>query len=451
MGAAAGTNIYLEGNFAPVDDELTAEDLPVTGRIPERLRGRYLRNGPNPVDPDPATYHWFTGNGMVHGVRLEGGRARWYRNRFVRGDAIVEARGWPAVPGRRGAMGGPVGPNTNVIGHAGRTYAIVEAGSSAMELTDELETVAWSDFDGTLPGSFTAHPKRDPATGELHAVVYYWEWDYIEYVRVGTDGRVNKVVDIPVPGKPMVHDTAITETQVVLFDLPVTFNLDAAMAGSVFPYQWDPDYGARVGLLPRDGGAEDVRWSEVDLCYVYHPLNAYDLPDGRVVLDVVRHPKMFASDLHGPNEGEPTLERWTVDPIAGKVLEERLDDRGQEFPRMDERRLGRAHRYGYTAAFGVDATHGPLLKQDLGDGTSQVHDFGPGRASGEAVFVPRSDDAAAAEDDGWLLSLVYDAASDTSELAILDAQDFAGPPVATVALPQRVPFGFHGNWLADPG
>jgi carotenoid cleavage dioxygenase len=193
-----------------------------------------------------------------------------------------------------------------------------------------------------------------------------------------------------------------------------------------------------------------VRWSEVDLCYVYHPLNAYDLPDGRVVLDVVRHPKMFASDLHGPNEGEPTLERWTVDPIAGKVLEERLDDRGQEFPRMDERRLGRAHRYGYTAAFGVDATHGPLLKQDLGDGTSQVHDFGPGRASGEAVFVPRSDDAAAAEDDGWLLSLVYDAASDTSELAILDAQDFAGPPVATVALPQRVPFGFHGNWVAEP-
>jgi carotenoid cleavage dioxygenase-like enzyme len=351
------------------------------------------------------------------------------------------------VPGPRPAMGGSLGPNTNVIGHAGRTWALVEAGTIPMELSYELETLAWSDFDGTLPGSFTAHPKRDPATGELHAVVYYWEWDHIEYVRVGTDGRVDKVVDVPVPGKPMVHDTAITESQVVLFDLPVTFNLDAALGGSVFPYQWDPDYGARVGLLPRDGGAEDVRWSEVDLCYVYHPLNAYDLPDGRVVLDVVRHPRMFATDLHGPNEGEPTLERWTVDPSAGKVLEERLDDRGQEFPRMDERRLGRAHRFGYSAAFGIDAAHGPLLKHDLRGGTAEVHDFGVGRVSGEAVFVPRSDDAG--EDQGWLLSMVYDRASDSSELVILDAEDFTGPPVATVALPHRVPFGFHGNWVAD--
>src|SRR3954451_14349916 len=233
-------NNYLRGNFAPVTEEVTTEDLPVTGQIPEALRGRYLRNGPNPIEPDPATYHWFTGDGMVHGIRLEGGSAKWYRNRFVRGDTIAERKGLPKLPGPRAGMGG-FGANTNVIGHAGRTWALVEAGTSPVELTDELESVCFSDFDGTLPGGYTAHPKRDPDSGELHAVSYYWEWPYVQYTRIGVDGRVNKIVNVPVPGGPMVHDTAITETQVVLFELPVTFNLDRAMAGNSFPYVWNPD------------------------------------------------------------------------------------------------------------------------------------------------------------------------------------------------------------------
>jgi carotenoid cleavage dioxygenase len=443
---ATAVNNYLQGNFAPVDDELTVEDLPVTGHIPDQLCGRYLRNGPNPLGVDPGTHHWFVGTGMVHGIRIEGGRARWYRNRFVRGDAIADRNGWERVPGPRHGMGDG-GPNTNVIGHAGRTFALVEAGTPPMELTYELESVAFTDFDGTLPAGFSAHPKRDPITGDLHTVSYYWEWPYIQYTRLGNDGTVNKVVNVPVPGGTMVHDCAITESQVVLFDLPVTFNLEAAMAGTQFPYQWNPDYGARVGLMPLDGDAQDVRWSEVDLCYVFHPLNAYDLPDGRVVLDVVRHPRMFDEDKLGPNEGTPTLERWTVDTSAGKVLEERLDDRGEEFPRVDERVVGRLHRYGYSAKVGIDFAHGPLLKHDLKQGTTTVHDFGKGRVTGEAVFIPRAPDAA--EDDGWVMSIVYDATSDSSELVILDAQDFTSPPVATVHLPQRVPFGFHGNWVAD--
>ena len=118
-----------------------------------------------------------------------------------------------------------------------------------MQLTDELETVARSDFGGTLPGSFTAHPHRDPATGELHAVAYYWEWNYLQYIVVGVDGKVRRTVNVPVPGSPMVHDCAITESRVVLFDMPVTFNLEAAMSGATLPYRWDAEYGARVGLL----------------------------------------------------------------------------------------------------------------------------------------------------------------------------------------------------------
>ena len=444
------TSPYLTGNFAPVREEVDAHDLPVTGSIPEGLEGRLLRIGPNPVvDPDPATYHWFTGSGMVHGLWLRGGRAVTYRNRYVRSDSVVEALGGPATPGPRHGMGDNTA-NTNVIAHAGATFAIVEAGGLPVQLTDELETVARSDFGGTLPGSFTAHPKKDPVTGELHAVVYYWEWDYIQYVVVGVDGRVRRSVNVPVPGGPMVHDCAITESRVVLFDLPVTFDLELAMAGTTLPYRWNPVYGARVGLLTREADAESTVWCELDdLCYVYHPLNAYD--DGtNVIVDLAVHPKMFDTDTNGPNEGPPVFERWTVDPVGRRVGRDVISEIPQEFPRMDERIIGRKHRYGYCATFETDPSGislGNIIKHDLGAGTSQIHDLGGGRSSQEPVFVPKHDGAA--EDEGWVMAYVHDPGRNAADVVIIDAQDFTAPPVATIHLPVRVPYGFHGNWVAS--
>jgi carotenoid cleavage dioxygenase len=442
-------NPYLAGNFAPVATEITATDLAVTGSIPAELDGRLARIGPNPVGVvDPATHHWFVGTGMVHGVRLREGRAEWYRSRFVRDDAVSAAMGWPTTPGPRHGMG-PGVANTNVIAHAGRTFAIVEAGGLPVELTHDLETVAMCDFGGTLPGSFTAHPKRDPLTGELHAVVYYWEWDHVQYVVVGTDGLVRRTVDVPVDGKPMVHDCAITQRYVLVLDLPCRFSIDAAMAGLPLPYRWDPDGGARVGLLARDGTAEQIIWCELDApCYVYHPLNAYDAPDGTVVMDAVVHPSTFATDVRGPNEGATSLQRWTLDPRAGRVRQEVLSDRSQEFPRHDERLVGQVHRYGYTTEFAGGSGGlrlGNVLRHDLVRGTTDVYDVGPGRAAMEPVFVPRHETAA--EDDGWVMVYVHDGGRDACDVEILAAQDLAAGPVATVHLPVRVPFGFHGSWM----
>jgi carotenoid cleavage oxygenase len=449
MMSATVENQYVSGNFGPVTEEVVALDLPVTGAVPRELAGRYLRNGPNPVGPvDLRTHHWFTGTGMVHGVRLRDGKAEWYRNRFVRGDDVADAKGLEPLPGPRHPVFGGASPNTNVIGHAGTTWALVESGAYPVEMSYDLESIRYIDFDGAWPGSFSAHPKRDPITGELHVMGYYWEWDHVKYIVVRPDGTIRKVVEIPVPGKIMLHDVAITDSSVVIFDLPVTFQLDAFAEGYPFPYRWDPDYHARVGVLPRDGSAEDVRWADVEPCYVYHPMNAYDLADGRIVLDVARHPKMFATDYNGPFEGPPTLDRWTIDAAGGKVLEERIDERGQEFPRVDERVVGKPHRYGYCTSFGqTGIEHGALLKYDFERGTADAHSYGEGRGSGEGVFIPRVEDAVG--DDGWVMSLVYDRTTDRSDLVILDAQNFTGEPVATVHLPQRVPYGFHGNWVPD--
>jgi carotenoid cleavage dioxygenase len=446
-------NPYLQlGNFAPVTEEVTAFDLPVTGALPPELDGRLLRNGPNPLGPqDPATYHWFTGDGMVHGVRLRDGKAEWYRNRWVRSPDVATALGEPVPPSPYGPEVGIFAANTNVQSIGGRTYAIVEAGSPPIELTDELETVGPSNFGGTLDQVFSAHPKRDPRTGDWHVAAYHWAWgNEIRYVRVDASGKVTRSVPVATPGAPMVHDIAFTEAYALLLDLPCTFNLDAAMAGARLPYLWDDAYGARIGLLPLEGpdgpaGADAVTWVEIDPCYIFHPLNAYDLPDGRVVLDAVRHPKVFDRQRLGPDEGPPRLDRWTIDPSTGNAAQETLDDRPQEFPRLNEAFQGRAHRFGYGVQTGAALAPSVALKHDVVAGTTEVHDFGPGRSSLEPVFVPR--EGATAEDDGWILAYVHDAATDRSDVVVLAADDFTGEPVATVHLPARVPVGFHGNWV----
>jgi carotenoid cleavage dioxygenase len=420
---------------------------------------------------------------MVHGVCLRDGRAEWYRNRWIRTPAVARALGEPApryAPNRAGLE--LIGANTNVLSHAGHTLALIEGGIASFELTDDLHTVGPCDFDSTLRGGYTAHPKRDPATGELHAVSYsFGRGNRVQYSVIGVDGRARRTVDVEVTGSPMMHDFSLTENHVVFYDLPVTFDpqqgaalfvppalraparlvLSAligrvrvpdpilAMAGkgmrsnANMPYKWDASYPARVGVMPRAGDAGDVRWFDVEPCYVFHTLNAYDDGDS-IVLDVVRHATMFATDFHGPNEGPTTLDRWTVDLADGKVRETRLDDHPQEFPRIDDRLVGRPHRYGYamqTSSTG-GTTGDSVLKHDLRRGQTTARRLGIHKRVGEFVFVPNAPQAP--EDDGVLMGFVYDASTDRSDLAILDAASLE--TIATIHLPDRVPHGFHGNW-----
>ena len=446
-------NVYLSGNYAPVAEEVTGLDLAVEGELPVELNGRYLRNGPNPADAvDPSTHHWFMGDGMVHGIRLREGRAEWYRNRYVGSTTIAKLRGQDDIAGPNWNNSGH-GPNTNVGGFAGKTWAMVEAGGCPVELTYELETVGRNDFDGTLPGAFTAHPKIDPDSGEMHAMVYAWaEWmDHVQYVVVGPDGRVTKTVDIPLPGMTMLHDMSLTERYAVVYDQPCTVDLDLALAGR-FPFRWNPDYANRVGLLPRDSAtADDITWIDVPPGYSFHPLNAYDRPDGGVVIDLCVYDKMFHLDLRGPFENMARLERWELDPAGRTASTTVIDDTPNEFPRHRGSLTAKPYRYGYCAAPSTDPAMGwPTIKHDLETGTRQVFDHGPGRAAGEPVFVARQSGGDGAEDDGWLVTYVHDLGAETAEFVVMDAQDFdRGDYVARVKLPQRIPYGFHGNWVSD--
>ena len=434
---------YLQGAFAPVADEVTAFDLPVTGAIPPELAGRFLRNGPNPRAGDPG--HWFFGDGMVHGIELRDGRASWYRNRYVRTPSFDEGR---TLVGEDGMLDPSVCvANTNVIGHAGRIFALVE-NSLPTEMDGELGTVGPYDFAGRLDTAMTAHPKECPLTGELHFFGSGFFPPFLTYHVADASGKLVRSEVIDVPAGTMAHDFAITEHWAIFMDLPVVFDWRMLKDGTM-PYRWSDEHEARIGLLSRTEPGAAVRWFPVEPCFVFHVLNAAERSETRIEIDVVRYPELWRESplVIGP----ATLHRWSVDLAAGSLTEAPLDDRPVEFPRVDDRRTGLPHRYGYAVGTvarpdGIDVD--PVLaKYDLATGVTEVHDFGPGQRPGEGVFVPAADEAA--EEEGYVVTYVYDAARNGSDLVILDATDFTGPPVATVALPQRVPLGFHGNWLPD--
>jgi carotenoid cleavage dioxygenase len=383
---------------------------------------------------------------MVHGVALADGKAQWYRNRWVRTRPYLEGDETAILIQPDGSVDRTVAKaNTNIVRHAGRILALVES-SLPTEMTRELETVGTYDFCGKLDTAMTAHPKLCPVTGEMHFFGYGFAPPYLTYHRANAAGALVQSEVIEVPGPTMMHDFAITERQVIFMDLPVVFDAKRAMQGTM-PYAWSDDYGARLGIMPRGGSSAQVRWFEIDPCYVFHPLNAHDEGD-EVVLDVARYREIWRDSA--ADFDRACLHRFRVDLASGEVREEALDDRAIEFPRVDPRREGRAHRFGYAVCFDLltSQSAGALVQYDLATGGARTHELGPGCAPGEGVFAPASPNAS--EDEGWVISFVYDERRGGSTLVILDAARFDGPPVATVALPQRVPFGFHGNWIPDP-
>ena len=445
----SATNPYLEGAFAPVKTETTAPRLAVRGSIPHELQGILTRIGPNPMEvPNPAIYHWFTGDGMVHGVRIRDGVAEWYRSRWVGTDSVNQRLGRSPAPGARHGVSDAV--NTNVIGHAGGIWALVEAGAIPVELDRELNTVRHGYFASELSQAYTAHPHRDPLTGELHAICYdSLSRTTVRYVVIDPHGLVVRDVLIPVRHGPMIHDCAITASHVLIFDLPITFSFGALLQGATFPYRWNPRHPARVGLLPRTGNLAELRWFDVEPCQIFHTANAHEIDDGSVVVDAVVYQRVFDRSRQGLETSQTRFERWRLDGASGRFERKVFSDCKQEFPRCDERRSTQPYRYAYT--IGIDVEHiraQPLYRHDLQTGEVLRHDFGSRHVPSEAVFVPREADGP--EDDGWLLSYVYDMDADRSSVVILNARDFAGEPQAVIDLPVRVPLTFHGNWIADP-
>ena len=444
---AEHNNPFLKGNFAPVARELDASHLTVRGRIPPTLNGRLFRNGPNPAAaPDPNHYHWFLGEGMLHSIELRDGAALAYRNRWVRTPPVCAALNEePPASFITNEAGMTTAANTHIIRHGGRLLALEEF-SLPTQVSADLTTIGPYDFAGKLRGAMTAHPKVDPRSGELFFFGYSMRPPYLTVYRADASGTLTHARAIDLPTSVMIHDFAITERYLVIMDLPVCFNSDAAQQGQ-FPFVWQPSNGARMGLIPRNeldnpSGRDNIVWLDIEPCYVYHVFNAYDR-DGEVVLDAIRYHSMFADPANaGPDSQDLRhLTRWILNPTTRSATEQRFCpfERG-DFPTIDERLVGRRHRYGYWSE--PDA----ICKIDFDTQCVQRHVVTPYQGLAEPLFV--ADHATADEDEGWLLQVAYNPNTDSSDLLIFDAKNFGQAPVAIVHLPQRVPYGFHGSWMA---
>ena len=422
----------MRDNYGPVSEEYEALDLPTEGKIPWELHGMFTQIGANPTGHSP---HWFLGPGMVHGILLRDGRAVRYRNRWVRTPYLAD----PGAEDR--PENSPA--NTNIVVHGGRILAL-EENHLPYEINSDLETIGPVDFDGVLLGSLTAHPKICPESGELLAFSRKNDSAEINYYRFDKDGKCLSSCVVELLRPVMIHDFAITSEHVIFLDLPV---VAAPESSGSLPYRWDDGHTAQIGLMSRLGGA--VRWFEIEPCYVFHTINACGIGN-RVTLDACRYPSLWERGVD--NFTSPAMvHRWTLNTATGEAREETLFDVRCDFPSINNRLLGKPNRYAYVSTM-VDEEKGSIqhghriVKLDFASRTTEHHHFGVSRYVCASAYVPRCADAED-EDDGYLLAIVYENTRDASELVVLDAKSPGSEPLATVALPVRVPFGFHSAWI----
>ena len=439
MNSPVEIPFWLKGNFAPISEENEQTNLLIEGAIPSDLNGRYLRTGPNPMSGP--TDHWFLGDGMVHGIELSGGSANWFKSKLVQTPMLNMSPDTDFFTASMASLENGLG-NTHVIKHAGKILALEEL-HFPMELTPELETVGAYDYNGTLNTGMTAHPKVCAKTGEMLFFSYGLAPPYLTYHRVSAAGELVQTEVIEVGAATMVHDFNITENYVIFMDLPLLFDVEKITEGGI-PLSWSDNYGARLGVMPRDGCNADVVWYDIDPCYVFHPLNAYE--DGnKIVIDVCRFDHYLKPGAPIPPE---QLTRWTIDLDVGTVEERKLMEIPVEFLRVPDRLVGQKHRFGYMTHMSKEFPAGiGVVKYDFDTDQVTESTLPKGQYCGEPVFAPRENSSS--EDDGYLMFYTYDQASDTSDFVVLDARDIECGPIARVKLGVRVPFGFHGSWIAD--
>ncbi len=435
----------LSGPLAPVFDERDDIDLHVEGKLPPGLEGVFMRNGPNPqFEPDANYLYPFDGTGMIHAVYLEDGRAR-YRNRWVLTQELARER----AAGQRIYNTGFSPPphanlaNTHIIHHGGRFLALYEAGQP-YEVDRNLNTRGVFDYGGRLPGVMSAHPKIDPATGELLAIEYDLLTGSLRYLKADKAGVLDKALPFQAPWPAMVHDIAITERHVLAFICPLVFDLTAEGP----PATWQPERGTMIALVPRDAQTpEDIEWIQGPPFFNWHTLAAFE--EGNRIDVILPRYEAFSFTAR-PQRLE--LHRLIIHTDNKQVEDQVIDDQPCEFARINDAYLGRKIRYGYVALRSPRPGETPrqgsfetLARYDFETGARTVYQFPLGITVGEPVFA--ADPGGESEDDGFLFTFAHDANSASGRLVILDARDLTTGPVAQIILPRRVPAGLHGSWV----
>ncbi|XP_060217295.1 carotenoid 9,10(9',10')-cleavage dioxygenase 1-like [Lycium barbarum] len=485
---------YLQGNFAPTDETPPLNDLIVQGHLPECLNGEFVRVGPNPKFAPVAGYHWFDGDGMIHGLRVKDGKAT-YVSRYVRTSRLKQEEFFGGakfmkIGDLKGLFGlftvymqmlrtklkvldtsyGNGTANTALIYHHGKLLALSEADKPyALKVLEDgdLQTLGMLDYDKRLAHSFTAHPKVDPVTGEMFTFGYSHTPPYITYRVISKDGIMQDPVPITIPEAIMMHDFAITENYAIMMDLPLCFRPKEMVKNNKLAFTFDGTKKARFGVLARYANNEAlIKWFELPNCFIFHNANAWEEGDEVVLITCrVQNP-----DLDMVNGGvKENLENFCNELYemrfnmkSGAASQKKLSESAVDFPRINESYTGRKQRYVYGTTLNSIAKVTGIIKFDLhaepetgksqlevGGNVQGIFDLGPGRFGSEAVFVPRQPGTECEEDDGYLIFFVHDENTGKSAVNVLDAKTMSTEPVAVVELPKRVPYGFHAFFVTE--
>lgn len=456
------SNPYLQGNFAPVSDELSIHDLKVIGEIPNDLTGIYMRNGPNPAFPPVSYTYPFDGDGMIHAVYIKDGKAS-YSNKFVETSGLIRERKagkalygglsnlMPMDPEWAEEGDGPVavknGAFIHVIRFANQYLAMSET-APAYQITAELKTLGeWNPLHTESPLEVGPHTRYDPLTGDLWFINYALTPPFLTIYQFNSEASLVKKWDITKPYPTMIHDFVLTENYVVIFDCPTLFDLDEIMRGGSL-LKWRPDLGTRIGIMHKKTG--ELKWFETEAFFVFHYANAFE-NKSEITVDFVRHEEVFMSrdEKMEENKSSPCLYRSIIDLKSGKIKHIALDDRMIEFPRIREDKNSLPYQYIYAPSRTPDITNkrafNSLIKYDVKNQQNDVYSFGIHAEIGEAVFVPSA--FSKQEDDGYLMLFAFDNTTNQSEFVILDATHMGDTPLARIVMPGRVPAGLHGSWM----
>lgn len=481
-------------NYAPVSEMAPTSDLAITGSIPACMNGEFLRVGPNPQFEPVRGYHWFDGDGMIHGLKIKDGKAT-YVARYVRTSRLEQEEFFGApkfvkVGDMKGMLGyfivavgvlrkmlgvldssnGEGVGNTALVFHNKKLLALDERDrpySVKVLENGDLETVGIEDYGQRLNHPFTAHPKIDPVTGEMFIFSYNLVSPQLIYRVLSKDGAVGVPVPIPIPRPIIMHDFAISENYAIFMDLPLSLDIWGLAKGD-FIIKFDPKKESRLGIFPRyatDGS--QIRWFTIPTCYIFHTVNAWEEDDEVILTACIKD----SIDLN-PVQEIQGKKAWSVDRSrlyefrmnlkTGEVKQRQLSILRVDFPRIHPEYTGRKVRYTYCAVLDeqdktiglvkYDLSMEPTLSRELkaGGNIAGVFHYGPGRVGGDPIFVPRNPGTVGVpEDDGYLISFVHDVNTDTSEVVIIDAKTMELDPVAVVRLPRRVPHGFHALFVSE--
>nr|QCU55172.1 carotenoid cleavage dioxygenase [Camellia fraterna] len=486
---------YLAGNFGPVHDETPpCKDLTLQGYLPECLNGEFVRVGPNPKFTPVAGYHWFDGDGMIHGLRIKDGKAT-YVSRYVRTSRLKQEQFFGGskfmkIGDLKGFFGllmvnmqmlraklkvldvsyGTGTGNTALIYHHGKLLALSEADKPYVlkVLEDgDLQTLGMLDYDKRLAHYFTAHPKVDPFTGEMFTFGYSHTPPYITYRVISKDGFMHDPVPITIPEPIMMHDFAITEKYAIFMDLPLFFKPKEMVKENKLIFTFDATKKACFGVLPRYAKDELlIKWFELPNCFIFHNANAWEEGD-EVVLITCRLENPDLDMVNGTvkekleNFGNELYE-MRFNMKTGLASQRKLSAPAVDFPRVNESYTGRKQRFVYATTLDSIAKVTGIIKFDLhaepesgktklevGGNIQGIFDLGPRRFGSEAIFVPRDPGITSEEDDGYLIFFVHDEVTGKSAVNVIDAKSMSADPVAVVALPHRVPYGFHALFVAE--